>query len=70
MYDYRKLEGRIVEKYGTRKALAEKIGMPEATFSGKLNGRFEFRPTEITKILEALEIPKEKVGEYFFSLKS
>ncbi len=39
-YDYAKLNGRIIEKCGTRKAFAEKMGFSEATISK--NFKIEF----------------------------
>jgi len=38
-YKYRKLIGRIIETYGTRKAFAEAVGISENYLSLKLNGK-------------------------------
>lgn len=70
MYDYSRLEGRIIEKYGTRQAFAEAVGFNPTTFSRKLNGAFEFRPSEMSRMIETLEIPLRDVGYYFFLKKT
>lgn len=70
-FDYSKLRGLIVEKFGTNSALAEKIGLDKAKLSQKLNSVYPFSQTEIYNICLALGIDgKEKnCQEYFFSRK-
>lgn len=64
---YNKLRGRIVEKYGTQRDFAEKLGISNNTLSLKMNNQVRFTTDDITKIVELLEIEHEKIGEYFFT---
>lgn len=67
--DFSKLRGRITEKYGKENRFAEAMDMSPRTLSMKLNSIREFKPSEIVKALEKLELPVEEVGPYFFTLK-
>ena len=55
-YDYRKLRGRIKEKYGT-----------QSEFSNKLNNIVDWGQEEIENIIIALEIPYTDIQDYFFT---
>ena len=70
MFDTSKLAGRIVEKYGTRSAFAEAIGVNVATISSKLRGRASISTQDIIKWSGALGIGTDDIGIYFFSPKS
>lgn len=67
--DFSKLRGRITEKFGTEIRFATAIGMSARTLSTKLNGLREFKPSEIMKALEKLELTVDDIGPYFFTLK-
>ena len=67
-YDYSKLSGRIVEKFGSRKAFAGAMGMEPTTLSMKLNNKQCWSQPQISKAVELLEIPAEKIQIYFFTL--
>lgn len=67
---YAKLRGRIVEKFGSQSAFAEKIGWREALLSAKLNNKSKWEFTEVMKACELLEIPVEEAHLYFFCVKS
>lgn len=67
-YDYRKLRGRIKEKCGTQDILAKKIGIGRVTLSQRLNNQSEFSQDEIYKSCDVLEINKEDIPIYFFTL--
>lgn len=67
-YDYRKLRGRIKEKCGTQDIFAEKIGIGRVTLSQRLNNQSEFSQDEIYKSCDVLEINKEDIPIYFFTL--
>lgn len=66
-YEYRKLIGRIIEKYGTRKAFAERIGISENSMSLKLNGKTGFSRDEMARWGELLDIDISEFGDYFFT---
>lgn len=68
-FDYSKLRGRIVEKYGSQSAFVEEYGISENSFSKKMNNKVRFTSDDIVKITEMLEIPKDLVGVYFFTPK-
>lgn len=65
--EYSKLRGRIVEKYGTMTAFAEKLNIKVQTVSRKLNSDIGFTKDDILVWSELLDIPKEEIGIYFFS---
>lgn len=66
MYDYSKLQGRIVEKFGNNCNFAIKMGLSERTVSLKLNNKVDFRQKEISKACQLLNIPISKIQDYFF----
>lgn len=67
MYEYKKLKGRIVEKYGTQKEFAQHINLSTVSVSQKLNGIKGFSQKDIEKWAESLDIPKEEYVAYFFA---
>ena len=68
-FDFSKLRGKIKECYGTQTAFALALPTNEATLSNKLNNNVEFSSKEIMKSCVLLNIPHEKIPEYFFTLK-
>ena len=68
-FDYSKLKGKIVEKYGSQLEFAKAFGISENTLSLKLNNKVRFTSDDIIKITDMLEIDKDEVGKYFFTLK-
>lgn len=68
-FDYAKLTGLIVEKYGTRGKFAKSLGVSERTLSLKLNNKVPFTQPEILRASRLLNISPKKLDEYFFTLK-
>lgn len=66
-FNFSKLIGRIVEKFGTRYAFASAMGIGKNTLSAKLSNESEFTQTEIAKACELLSISEEEMYEYFFT---
>ena len=66
-YEYRKLIGRIIEKYGTRKAFAETLGISENSMSLKLNGKIGFSRDDMIRWGDLLGIDVSEFGDYFFA---
>ena len=66
-YTYRRLIGRIIEKYGTRKAFAQALGISENSMSLKLNNKTGFSSEDMTKWGELLDIDVAEFGSYFFT---
>lgn len=67
IYEYAKLRGRIVEKYGTLYSFAEKLGISNVSMSKKLNGKTGFSQQDIEEWAKELEIPKTEYIDYFFT---
>lgn len=68
-FEYGKLIGRIIEVCGTRVEFAKRMGLSERTISMKLNGKIDWKQSEILKAVEILGIDDSEVQEYFFTLK-
>ena len=66
MSEYSKLRGRIVEKFGSQRAFAKKIGLSEQSVTAKLSGRTDFSTNEILEWCNKLGIEQTEVGIYFF----
>lgn len=67
-YDYSKLQGRIVEKFGTQGAFSKAISMSERSLSLKLNNKVPFKQQEIERCIAALDLGREDIPAYFFTL--
>lgn len=68
-YDYKKLNGKIIEVCGTQAVFAEKMGLSERTISLKLNNKISWKQTEIQKAIEILGLSDEDIQFYFFIIK-
>lgn len=68
-FDFSKLKGKIIEKYGSQQHFAKEYGISENSLSLKLTNKMRFTSDDIIKISDMLEIPKEEVGNYFFTIK-
>ena len=66
-FEYNKLKGRIVEKFGTRGKFAEFLGVSDVTVSKKLTGRIQFDQEDIVAWCDALDIDISEAGDYFFA---
>lgn len=69
-HDYSKLNGRIIEKCGTQRLFAEKMGVSEATISKLLNENAVWKQNDIEKAMDILEIPFDEIPMYFFKKKT
>lgn len=68
-FNYDKLKGKIVEKYGTQRMFAKALQVSEKTLSLKLNNKIFFSQDEITKASELLGIRLDEIQIYFFKKK-
>ena len=66
-FEYNKLRGRIIEKYGTQGKFAEALGVTETTISRKMNMASGFSKEDIVKWSELLNISTDEIGIYFFA---
>lgn len=67
-YDYSKLNGRIVEVFGTRYAFASAMKLSERSICLKLSGKVPFKQPEITRACQLLGIADCDIPAYFFTL--
>ena len=66
-FDYSRLRGKIVEKFGSQVAFASAIKMSTNSLSNKLVGKRAFTQDEIEAICDALDVPVMEIGNYFFT---
>lgn len=67
-HDYSRLSGRIVEVCKTQAKFADAMGLSERSISLKLNGKIEWKQSEILKACKALKIELSEIPQYFFAL--
>lgn len=65
-FEYRKLRGRIVEKYGTQDAFAKALGLSKNALSRKMTCKTMFSQNDIEKCCSLLEIEKPKLANISF----
>ena len=70
-YDYSKLRGRIIEKFGSIRAFARAYGLSYVTMSNKLNGKVGISSDDMVKMSrpELLDIQPAEYHLYFFVMK-
>jgi hypothetical protein len=68
-FDFSRLRGRIVEKYGSCAAFAQALGKSKATISGKLCNQVSITSDEIVEWSRSdrLDIPTAEVHAYFLT---
>lgn len=69
VYDYSKLEGKIIEKFGTRESFAKALGITTKSISDKLNNKTIWKQPEISKAKDLLSISGAETDSYFFKYK-
>ena len=69
VFDYRKLKGRIIEKYETQGKFAEANEITDRSMSLKLNNGIGLSQEEILKWCEKLDIDISDIPIYFFTQK-
>lgn len=69
VFDFSKLLGRL-KTYGYRQEdIAPLIPLSQGTLSAKLNNKGIFTVSEIDRLCMLLDIPKNEIGDYFFTHK-
>lgn len=68
-YDYSKLNGKIVEVFGTKKKFAQSMDLSEKSISAKTTNKRGWQQPEISKACELLQIPSDEINSYFFKYK-
>lgn len=66
IFNFRKLLGKIKEKYPTNAEFCKEMSISEKAFSDKINSKRDFKIKEIIKMMELLNIEKEDIPVYFF----
>lgn len=71
VFDYSKLKGRIVEKFGTRSAFAKAAGIERCTLSNRLRNKSKWPADDVLRVCEPdlLDIPHDQIHVYFFTPK-
>lgn len=67
IFNYAKLNGRIVEICGTQSEFAQLMGLSERSISLKLNNKLGFKQSEIVKALNVLKLGTHDIRVYFFT---
>ncbi|HCY7990807.1 TPA: DUF739 family protein [Staphylococcus aureus] len=68
-FDYNLLMDRMNEYRYSQNSLANAIPISRTSKNHKLKGKNLFTQWEIKRICELLDIPPNKVGQYFFKVK-
>lgn len=68
-FEYNKLRGRIVEKYGSQTEFAKAMKWSARTLSKKINGKIPWKQTDICTAIQLLGLSEEDIQEYFFTIK-
>lgn len=67
--DFSKLIGRIAEKFTTRKAFCDALGVAPEWLSRRLNNLTQFDASEMIAIIDLLDIDVQEIHLYFFAPK-
>lgn len=68
-FDFSKLKGRIVEHFGTFARFAEAMGLSKPQLHNRLTNSTDFRPEEVIRAVELLDIHPSDIHIYFFTPK-
>lgn len=69
-YDYSKLIGRIIEKFGTQAKFAVSMNLSERTVSLKLTNHVGWKQDEIVTASTLLDISLKEIPWYFFNIEN
>ena len=69
LFDFSRLRGRIVEKFGSCERFAAKMGRSKVWLSVRLSNAVQWRAEEIREAAEILEIPVEEIPSFFLVRK-
>ncbi len=67
LYKYKKLRGRIIEKFETQEKFAKEVGISETALSKKMQCKTGISQSDICLWSKLLEIKPEEYGAYFFT---
>lgn len=69
LFDYSKLRGRIVEKFGSIEAFSGKTKVSYISVSKKLNNKAPISRDDMIEWSRLLDIPIEEYGVFYFAEK-
>lgn len=69
VFDFSRLRGRIVERYGSCDRFAAAMGRSKVWLSSRLNNAVSWRGPEIREAAELLGIPPEEIPSFFLNQK-
>lgn len=65
--EFANLRGEIRRRCQSEHTFAKMIGMSSATLSQKLNGKRDWKRSEMIKSMEVLLLPTSSIYDYFFA---
>lgn len=68
-FDFSRLRGRIVEKYGSCERFARAMGRSKVWLSSRLNNAVHWRAPEMREAAQLLDILPEEIPSYFLVQK-
>lgn len=68
-FDFSRLRGRIVEKYGSCEQFAAAMGHSKVWLSSRLNNVVPWRASEMREAAALLDISPEDLASYFLTPK-
>ena len=63
---FHKLRVRFAEFELTQNEVARRAGIPPSTLTARMTGRLPFNTREIQALSKVLDIPLDRIGEFFF----
>lgn len=69
VFDYSRLRGRIKEKCDTQDKFSQRMGIGKVSLSKRLNNQLDFSQDEMFKACDILDIDKDEIPVYFFTVK-
>lgn len=69
IFNYKKLEKRIIKMYGNQDAFAKEMGVSKEKMNSMLKGASDFTQASINKACELLDISPAEIPVYFFDVE-
>lgn len=66
-YEYNKLRGRIIERYGSQSKFAEVVGISTNSMSKKMTCATQFSQDDIELWCSLLGIEKSEIPDFFYT---
>ncbi len=66
-FNFKRLRGRIIEKYGSQAEFSKVLGISQNSLSKKMNSKTRFSSDDIVRITKLLNISNSEITSYFFN---